>query len=59
MHVCARFLKFVTPPPEAEYFFNEYETLKILININSNVLGLEYGGMLHLVVAMESESGIS
>jgi len=30
MHVRARFLKFVIPPPEPEFFSNEYEALKIL-----------------------------
>jgi len=30
VHVLAWSLKFVTPPPEPEFFSNEYETLKIL-----------------------------
>jgi len=30
VHVRAWFVKFVTPPPKAEFFFNEYETLQIL-----------------------------
>ena len=42
MHVRARFMKFVIPPPEPEFFSNEYKELKMLTLLSFPMLILSF-----------------
>jgi len=55
VHVRARFLKFATPPPEHEFFSNEYEALKILTFFGPCTLSVVNGSP-HVLPPMARDS---